>query len=177
MIINIITNGLPKKNIAICFRHDFLGNRECLDARPPLEFRIIFSPYHSNEFRDSIPVASSLANSSCVNISDTLNRIAECRKGRFDVRSVLKTREWPELFAFGFSFNSYPFMVYLGWNIYSVLIRYSGIQRTSKPTSFAMAWREKWFSGACSSSMIDCSDDTQTCELPRAATTKAAPSA
>lgn len=59
---------------------------------------------------------------------------------------------------------------------------FSGIEcrafkREIQPTSFAMAWREKYSSGACSSSLMCCFDVTQICKLPCVATVKAAPSA
>lgn len=67
--------------------------------------------------------------------------------------------------------------MYLGWNICGALIRFLSVQRDIEPTSFAMAWREKWSSEACSNSLICCSDDTQIWKLPGVATAKAAPSA
>ena len=167
----------PKKMQLLALVTTVLARENVRMLDHPIRVRYYSAHKMPAGFRVAIPVRSSWFDSSWVNASETLDRMAEWSKGSFDVKSVLNTRANPWLFAVGSSFNSCPFIVYFGWNICGALIRILSVQKQIAPTSFAMAWREKWFSGACSNSLICCSDDTQICKLPGVATVKAAPSA
>ena len=85
----------PKKTQLLAFVTTFLAKENVRTLDHSARFRSYLARTMPAGFRVAILVTSSWFDSSCVNASETLDRMVECSKGSFDVKSVLNTRANP----------------------------------------------------------------------------------
>ena len=99
-------NSSPKKMQLLALVTTFLAIENVPMHDQPVRTEAYVSRLDYFGLIAAVPFPSSEPSNSCVSASDIFCCMFDCKSGSFDVKSTLKTREWPELLALGSFFNS-----------------------------------------------------------------------